>query len=212
MRRVDGNKCPECGGLLIYDEYRGELVCSRCGLVVDRVYDYGPLREREEVVERRELSLRGRPRGHAVAKKLRYKLRLYRIGRQIEASRPGLIIDYNKAFRQGRFVNTVTSINTVNAKRVLEEKGVLEDLEEIVRIIMEVDPAAMARTYRSKLAIAYIVHYMLTKGKYPNPRDTSRIFHISLTTYKRLEKVADRIYRKIVSKPIAREIIKIKIT
>ncbi|RLF99271.1 MAG: transcription initiation factor IIB [Thaumarchaeota archaeon] len=28
-------ECPECGGVVVYDEIRGEYVCSQCGLVVE---------------------------------------------------------------------------------------------------------------------------------------------------------------------------------
>lgn len=32
---IEAGKCPECGGLLVEEEERGELVCSECGLVVE---------------------------------------------------------------------------------------------------------------------------------------------------------------------------------
>ncbi len=193
----NGDRCPECGGQVIYDEERGEYVCTRCGLVVGKEYYYGPVNEKPETVERRELLLKKRPRRNNIARRLRYKLMIYRRGVRIERSRPGLIVDYDKAIRQGRFINTVTSVNTEKAIAALREKGMLRHLEEIARILEEVDPAAMARTKRSKLAIAYIVHHMATQGTYPNPAATAQLFSISLTTYKRLEKIAERIYRSI---------------
>jgi transcription initiation factor TFIIB len=34
--------CPVCGGPLVTDRERGEVVCAQCGLVVDGVVDMGP--------------------------------------------------------------------------------------------------------------------------------------------------------------------------
>jgi transcription initiation factor TFIIB len=36
------DKCPSCGGRLIVDYERGEIVCMQCGLVVSEVVDIGP--------------------------------------------------------------------------------------------------------------------------------------------------------------------------
>jgi len=36
------DRCPVCGGRLITDYERGEVVCTQCGLVVDVVVDTGP--------------------------------------------------------------------------------------------------------------------------------------------------------------------------
>jgi transcription initiation factor TFIIIB Brf1 subunit/transcription initiation factor TFIIB len=35
-------ECPVCGGPLVNDRERGEVVCARCGLVIDGVVDMGP--------------------------------------------------------------------------------------------------------------------------------------------------------------------------
>jgi transcription initiation factor TFIIIB Brf1 subunit/transcription initiation factor TFIIB len=35
-------RCPVCGGPLVSDLQRGEVVCAQCGLVVDGVVDMGP--------------------------------------------------------------------------------------------------------------------------------------------------------------------------
>jgi phage/plasmid primase-like uncharacterized protein len=36
--------CPVCGGPLVNDRERGEVVCTQCGLVVDGLVDTGPER------------------------------------------------------------------------------------------------------------------------------------------------------------------------
>ena len=36
--------CPVCGGPLVTDLQRGEVVCAQCGLVVEGVVDMGPER------------------------------------------------------------------------------------------------------------------------------------------------------------------------
>jgi transcription initiation factor TFIIB len=43
-RRNGDDRCPECGsGNLIHDEYSGEIICSRCGLVIkDSIMNDGP--------------------------------------------------------------------------------------------------------------------------------------------------------------------------
>jgi len=36
-------RCPECGGPLIFDHSRGEVYCAKCGLVLDdTIFDFGP--------------------------------------------------------------------------------------------------------------------------------------------------------------------------
>jgi transcription initiation factor TFIIB len=56
------NVCSECGGGLIEDESQGELVCSDCGLVVDRqVIDRGPEWRAFDSKERDEKSRVGAP-------------------------------------------------------------------------------------------------------------------------------------------------------
>jgi hypothetical protein len=37
-------RCPACGGPLVNDRERGEVVCAQCGLVVDGLVDTGPER------------------------------------------------------------------------------------------------------------------------------------------------------------------------
>jgi transcription initiation factor TFIIB len=35
-------RCPACGGTLVTDAQRGEVVCGGCGLVVAETVDAGP--------------------------------------------------------------------------------------------------------------------------------------------------------------------------
>ncbi|UWG47937.1 Transcription initiation factor TFIIB, Brf1 subunit/Transcription initiation factor TFIIB [Halanaeroarchaeum sp. HSR-CO] len=54
--------CPECGGRLVTDEERGEVVCSECGLVVEEdEIDRGPEWRAFDAAERDEKSRVGAP-------------------------------------------------------------------------------------------------------------------------------------------------------
>lgn len=44
MREIDAEVCPECTSLItVFDQHRGEVICSTCGLVIsDKLIDKGP--------------------------------------------------------------------------------------------------------------------------------------------------------------------------
>ncbi|MCD6195602.1 MAG: TFIIB-type zinc ribbon-containing protein, partial [Staphylothermus sp.] len=71
------NQCPVCGGILVWDYQRGEVICSSCGLVVDRIYDYSPLRENEETITWRNIKIRNNPKKNKKLHEYKLHIRLY---------------------------------------------------------------------------------------------------------------------------------------
>ncbi len=184
-----------CDSYLIWDYERGEVICSSTGEVVDKIYDYTPhpLHEKIEVIEQRQKLVRTRPKRNPVEKKYRKHLLFYNKASRIIESKPWLTVDYDKLFKIGRFIKTLSSHSTNKALRNIEEKGIRRDLDKVIEIIKEVEPAAVSRTERAKYALAYIVLKLALTSNPPEVAEVTRLFNISTTTYRRLERLAKRI-------------------
>jgi len=193
-----------CRGALVWDYERGEIVCTLTGEVVDRIYDYSPVYEKQETIERIELNLRNRPRRNPIEKKYSRDYHIYMRARNRIKNKPWLSIDYDKLFKTRRFIRTITSYSTLKALDNIERLGLREKLEEILGVIEAIEPSALARTERARNALAYILLNIIEYSRPPDPRQTIEIFQISITTYRRLERVAKRIYSKLAmqEKPV----------
>ncbi len=193
-----------CRGALVWDYERGEIVCTLTGEVVDRIYDYSPVYEKQETIERIELNLRNRPRRNPIEKKYSRDYHIYMRARNRIKNKPWLSIDYDKLFKTRRFIRTITSHSTLKALDNIERLGLREKLEEILGVIEAIEPSALARTERARNALAYILLNIIEYSRPPDPRQTIEIFQISITTYRRLERVAKRIYSKLAvqEKPV----------
>ncbi len=201
---VSEYRCPVCGGELVWDDERGEVTCSRCGLVVDRIYYYGPPRESEESMERmREAARRHRPRSnrHEIARYRLHRERYYMARRYVEG-KPWLEVDYDQVIETGRMIHTIRSRATIEAEDNIEKLGLREPLEKTLKLIEEKYPMALARTKRSRYALAYIIYTLTNKKRYPDDREVIEIFRISQTSYKRLQRIASRIIPILEANPI----------
>lgn len=193
-------RCPECGGELVWDYERGEVTCSRCGLVVDRIYDYGPPREKEETREREKLLERRKPRINRQLRRYRLYLRRYEKARRYVEGKPWLEIDYDLVLSTGKMINSIKSKSTLRAEKNIEEHGLWETINKTITLIEQVYPVALARTRRSKYALAYIVYNLREKHRLPSQDEVTEIFQVSTTSYKRLVKIAKTIVK--LSKPV----------
>ncbi|WP_244372325.1 TFIIB-type zinc ribbon-containing protein [Staphylothermus marinus] len=187
------HKCPVCGGTLIWDYESGEVVCSKCGLVVDKIYDYGVSREREDVVEWREVKLKTYPKKNHILKKYKYHIRLYNTAQNIVKNKPWLEIDYSKILETGKMIKTIKSIATIKAEKNITEKNLWDKVEKGIEYIEKTHPATLARSDRGKYALAYMIYYYIQKTKFPPQKEITEIFNISETSYKRLLKTAKKI-------------------
>lgn len=188
-------KCPVCGGLLVWDYERGEVVCSLCGLVFDKITtleacSYGLTSGGDSGGERRVLM-----HGYRRVSSSRYKhlLGVYRRIVKLVKNKPWLEVDYEKAFENGRFIYTLKSKASIKALKNVEEQGYWEIVKQGLDYINNVNPAFLARSERSRYALAYMVAFKLKTGRYPSREDVTRVFNISNTSYKRLQDLAEKI-------------------
>ena len=186
-------KCPECGGALVWEYRSGLVVCSSCGYVVDRIYDYGPLREDEDEIIWREIKTRRNPRRNPVKPQYRIHMRLYHQAYSYVKNKPWLEIDYDKVFETGRLINTIKSRATIDAERKISDRRLWRQVNKGIKYIEKTYPVALARSGRGKYALAYIVATYLEKGVYPSVKEVVDTFNISETSYRRLIKLAKEI-------------------
>lgn len=186
-------KCPSCGGELVWDYELGEVVCGSCGLVVDKIYDYGASKEREDVAEWREVKLKMYPKKNKVLKRYKYRIRLYNIAQNYIKDKPWLEIDYSKILEAGKMIKSIKSIATIRAEKNITEKKLWDKVEKGIEYIEKTYPIALARSGRGKYALAYMVYCYIWKTKFPPQNEVLEIFNISETSYKRLLKIAKKI-------------------
>lgn len=190
-------ECRSCGGPLIWDYSRGEVVCAKCGLVADvlttfEAYEYRtPLLGSEE--HQKPANMRRTRRGEVVSPQYRQILRLYRKCTKIIKNKPWLEVDYEKVFKTGKFVMSVKSRASLNAVRNISILGYWDTLKKGLEFIKSVNPAFLARSERSKYALAYIVARKIETGSYPTCEEVITVFNISGTSYKRLCVLADKL-------------------
>jgi uncharacterized Zn finger protein (UPF0148 family) len=189
----NSNKCPVCGGDLVWDYESGEIVCSRCGLVVDRIYDYGATREREDTIEWREVKIKSNPRKNKILHRYRLRMKLYVRAKYYVRDKPWLEIDYDKLLRTGRMIRSIKSTATIKAEKNIEEKNLWSIIDKGIEFIEKHYPIALARSGRGKYALAYIIYNYIWKNHIPDPQEVTSIFNISETSYKRLLKLAKKI-------------------
>jgi len=93
-------KCSTCGGTLIWDYERGEVVCSSCGLVHYTLTTLECQYYRVNNVE--EDSTREQPRSikPVVSREYRKLLRIYKKTIKLVKNKPWLEVDYNKIINE----------------------------------------------------------------------------------------------------------------
>ncbi len=195
MDKKHGNKCPVCGAPLIWDYELGEVICSSCGLVVDRIYDYRPLMEDENQVIWNMIKTSRNPRRNHISRKYRFHMKLYYKVNSYVKDKPWLEIDYEKVFETGKMINTLKSRATIEAEKKISDRKLWRHVREGIRYIEKIYPVALARSGRGKYALAYMVSTYLNNKKFPDMNEVIETFNISETSYRRLLKIA----REIVS-------------
>ena len=184
------NQCPRCSGVLIWDYARGEVVCSACGYVVEKIYDYGPPRidENEEIW--REIRTRNNPRRNPITRKYHHHYKLYREAESYVKGKPWLEVDYEKYFETGKMVHTIKSKATIEAEKNIRDKKLWDKVNQGIEYIRKTYPVALARSGRGRYALAYMVITYLEKKTFPPIEDVVETFNISETSYRRLVKLA----------------------
>ncbi|MEM4818760.1 MAG: TFIIB-type zinc ribbon-containing protein [Desulfurococcaceae archaeon] len=187
--------CSVCKGQLIWDYERGEIVCTKCGLIVDQLttleaeeYRVTAGNRDDHVVKKLKNEKRS-----VVSSKYKYMLKLYNECKRIVRNKPWLEIDYDKVLRTGKFVMSIHARVSTEVRKNVEILGYWDILRKGLEFIGSVNPAFLARTERSKYALAYIVARKLETGKHPSCEEVTRIFKVSTTSYKRLCVLANKL-------------------
>lgn len=187
--------CSVCKGQLIWDYERGEIVCAKCGLIVDQLTTLEAEEYRVPTATRDDNVIRGlkNEKRSVVSSKHRYMLKLYNECKRIVKNKPWLEVDYDKVLRTGKFVMSIHAKVSTEVRRNIEILGYWDILRKGLEFIGSVNPAFLARTERSKYALAYIVARKLESGKHPSCEEVTRIFKVSTTSYKRLCALANKL-------------------
>lgn len=196
-------KCSICGGPLIWDYERGEVVCSSCGLVHGKLTTLEVAEYRVDnhnnVKEVRKQSEKTR---RLDSREYKYHLKLYRKCVKIIKGKPWLEINYEKVLESGKFIHTIKSRASMKALRNIDENGYWSMIQEGLKYIASINPAFLARSERSKYALAYIVAVKIKTGKYPSKEDVVYVFNISDTSYRRLCMIAEKILNNMCVKAL----------
>lgn len=188
-----------CRGYLVWDYFRGEVICSSTGEVIDKIYEYRDLGSNmysdEENASNFKKTSRKTLGGKDLVKKYKEDLALYNKALRFIRNKPWLTFDFDKLITTRKFINTLYSRNTVKTINNVSKMGLLTILKKIVSLIGEIEPSAICRTERTKLALAYIVFKNIIREEV-DPKEVINTFNISMTTYRRLEKVAKKILSK----------------
>ena len=138
------NQCPSCGGILVWDYQMGEVICSSCGLVIDKIYDYGPLRENEETITWRTIKVKHNPKKNKKLREYKLHVKLYVKAQSYIKDKPWLEIDYEKVFRTGKMIKTIKSLATIRAEKNITNNKLWKQVEQGLKIIEETYPIALA--------------------------------------------------------------------
>lgn len=179
--------------MLIWDYEHGEVVCSKCGIVHERLSTLEIVEYRYNTNSEKETPLRHIVEKPIVSREYRRFIKIYMKYRKITRNKPWLEIDYAKIQDDSKLVKTLRSRASINAVKNIEENGYWDLVKEGLNYISIVNPALLARSERGKYALAYIIAAKLKTGVYPSRDLVKEIFNISDTSYRRLCIVANKL-------------------
>ncbi|MEM0100510.1 MAG: TFIIB-type zinc ribbon-containing protein [Desulfurococcaceae archaeon] len=187
-------KCSACGGSLVWDYEHGEVVCSNCGLVHDKITTLEIMEYKDSTYNNSSETRKPRvDHRYPISRKYKHHIKLYRKCLRIVKGKPWLEVDYDKLLENGKFIHTVKSRASMKALKNIEENGYWDIVREGLEYIVSINPAFLARSERSKYALAYIVAVRIKTGKYPCKDDIVNVFNISDTSYRRLCSIAEKL-------------------
>jgi hypothetical protein len=181
------------GRILIYDYEEGYVIDATTGEVVDRIYDYSPTgicpggcgdtrrpRRNNQVTP---------PASHEYYR----NRRLYEKVRRLEDS--GFVVDYNRLFSVG-FKRVLQKQSSIRVEGVFRERGLLPELEGILREIELKAPHVLARSRRSLLVIAYAIRE-LRAGRVPSYSKSPVRGLVREGLFRRALGIALRLYKEL---------------
>lgn len=183
------SECPYCKcNELVWCFAEGHVVCSNCGIILDKIYDYTPLPKR--------LALESSSRNYGTVL-YSYETKIRRINnsyrnyekliRKYSRLRPGLrvkdeaIMLAYKGYKV-KMVKMIVNEKTEEIKReILSNNKVFEIiLKEFTKY-----PRVASRTDRVKLALATIIYTEINKGIRPSFTGIAKKFGISIVNLRK---------------------------
>ena len=187
----------DCDGYLIWDYFTGDIVCSKCGTVVGRIYDYGPQRMTEDrlLLEQMRLKQVGKPKNFPNLKRYNSNMELYRKASKI-AKKKGFEVDYDKLLENKKFLYVFKTNRTIKAIKNVKENNLMDKINYGLEVLEKSAPHVYFRltawTDRAKYAIGYYI-YMVLNGEKPHYKKMISMFNISETHYRRISKIAEEV-------------------
>jgi len=180
--------CPLCGSdELIWDYAHGYIVCSNCGLVIERIIVEDKVRidVAEENTKTRVVDAIRKSREVAIGMRFRMMKKLVREYEKIVRSvKPGVIIDVAALERKLLSGEKVRILRHRADEVLMQMVSNDSELRLILRVI-DRDPILGSRTFRGKVAIALIVK-KLVKGENLDLNEIAKVTSISKTHARRL--------------------------
>ena len=206
-------RCSYCGSNeLVWRYEEGYIVCSKCGTVLDRIYDYNissSMLQPESKIDKLSIHKIHVDYDMRLQKTrlllidLRYR-KFQRKLKEYPKLRPGLKIrdDVLRALYTGRkvkMVKTIVNEHTEEVKNKLLESNDTKIYLDIIEVFKEF-PRISSRTDRVKLALAKILYNELIYGFRPSFSSIAKEFRVSVVNlrkaYKDLRKY-NEVYVKV---------------
>lgn len=183
-------KCHECGSTNIMWDYRtGSIVCCNCGLVLDIIYEYKPLKPYMEKSREVKTFNETKPtisKAYIIKQRIdKHYRRNYRIKETLKIlskiNKKNLVID-EKALQE------YLDGKRGHVKILKHEAGI--KLDDTIKILVEKvinsDPILASRTERAKVAIAYLLLKIVSNEHELNLHEVAKKTSLSVTHVKRL--------------------------
>ncbi len=183
--------CPECGSTnIIWDSRTGYIVCSECGIVIDRIYvQHTDKKIIENKRTNNRLISKAFNRKERKKEYNRKKSRLRKITKLLNEVRnkPHLTVD-TKAVEE-YLMGERAHVKLFKYKTWKPEDNLL--LKKIIDKVINTDPILASRTERAKWAIAKIFLQLVINGEV-NARSIANETKLSITHIRRLINIVQR--------------------
>ncbi len=181
--------CPECRSTdIIWDYRNGYIICTNCGLVLDRIYVKCIDRKKNEINNRKLISevFGERKRKQEYYKKNNRVRRITRIINEIK-SRPYLTLDTNAVNEY--LLGKRPHVKLFKYKTWAPNNDLI--LKQIIEKVVNNDPVLASRTERAKWAIAKIL-VQLSTNKSVDVKSIANETKLSVTHIRRLISVIQK--------------------
>jgi len=161
-------RCEMCGGELVWDYRTGDVICSSCGAVVDRIYVEEKTNQAEERMVRIGRNASTAPKSYRM---FRSVYRRMSSGRKLTINNDS----FQSFLKTGKHVGVLEHPVNQELRRILSSD---EELSMIYRKI-ERSHAFSGRTMRTKVAAAMIIRSYRHGGEKEVKRDLGEISRVT---------------------------------